>query len=110
MYVIPTTHAACNVNCHKKCERHMPNLCGIDQKVLAETLYKLRKEKSMSAMASVTSMSSRGAAAGGITGKTGGRDATLFCQRRHVGRHAALLRSAGEDVVRRRQVHSSVHF
>ena len=41
---------ACDVTCHKKCEKNMPNLCGIDQKLLADVLHQLRKEKSMSAM------------------------------------------------------------
>ena len=40
--------AVCGVNCHKKCERHMPNLCGVDQKLMAETLQQLRAEKSQS--------------------------------------------------------------
>eukprot|EP00095_Tigriopus_kingsejongensis_P005455 maker-scaffold224_size251237-snap-gene-1.54 protein:Tk05455 transcript:maker-scaffold224_size251237-snap-gene-1.54-mRNA-1 annotation:"hypothetical protein DAPPUDRAFT_309380" len=38
---------ACNVHCHKKCEKNMPNLCGIDHKLLAETLHALRKERNM---------------------------------------------------------------
>ena len=36
MNLIPSS--VCGVNCHKKCERHMPNLCGVDQKLMAETL------------------------------------------------------------------------
>ncbi|XP_041349974.1 protein kinase C delta type-like isoform X2 [Gigantopelta aegis] len=28
----------CGVNCHKKCEKNMPNLCGINQRLLAEAL------------------------------------------------------------------------
>ncbi|XP_046383813.1 putative protein kinase C delta type homolog [Ischnura elegans] len=33
----------CSVNCHRKCERHMPNLCGVNQKLLVEALSSLRK-------------------------------------------------------------------
>ena len=44
--LIPSS--VCGVNCHKKCERHMPNLCGVDQKLMAETLQQLRAEKSQS--------------------------------------------------------------
>jgi len=32
----------CNVNCHKKCEKHMPNLCGVNQKILSEVLDKVK--------------------------------------------------------------------
>ena len=46
MNLIP--FSVCGVNCHKKCERHMPNLCGVDQKLMAETLQQLRAEKSQS--------------------------------------------------------------
>ncbi|XP_071742996.1 putative protein kinase C delta type homolog isoform X3 [Lepeophtheirus salmonis] len=41
---------ACNISCHKKCEKYMPNLCGIDQKELAETLYSLKWERSKGAI------------------------------------------------------------
>ena len=33
----------CNVNCHKKCEKHMPNLCGVNQRLLAEALHQVKK-------------------------------------------------------------------
>ena len=56
--------SVCNVNCHKKCERHMPNLCGVDQKLMAETLQQLRTEKSQSIM------TNKGGGGGGVsTGK-----------------------------------------
>ncbi|CAG5121340.1 unnamed protein product, partial [Candidula unifasciata] len=32
----------CNINCHKKCQSFMPNLCGINQKLLAEALQQVR--------------------------------------------------------------------
>ena len=35
--------SVCNVNCHKKCERHMPNLCGVNQKLLAEALSSVKR-------------------------------------------------------------------
>ena len=34
---------ACGVNCHKKCESHMPNLCGVNQKWLAKALQQVRR-------------------------------------------------------------------
>ncbi|XP_066246215.1 putative protein kinase C delta type homolog isoform X2 [Euwallacea similis] len=33
----------CDVNCHKKCQKLMANLCGINQKLVAETIEKVRK-------------------------------------------------------------------
>ncbi|KAL5013166.1 hypothetical protein ScPMuIL_007436 [Solemya velum] len=36
----------CGTNCHKKCQKHMPNLCGINQKLLAEALQQVRKSSS----------------------------------------------------------------
>ena len=42
--------SACEMKCHKKCEKHMPNLCGVDQKQMAQMLLSLRREKSMSTM------------------------------------------------------------
>ncbi|XP_067144213.1 putative protein kinase C delta type homolog isoform X2 [Centruroides vittatus] len=35
----------CKVNCHKKCESLMPNLCGVNQKLLSEVLETVKKEK-----------------------------------------------------------------
>ncbi|GFO42752.1 protein kinase c [Plakobranchus ocellatus] len=32
----------CGINCHKKCKHFMPNLCGINQKLLAEALQQVR--------------------------------------------------------------------
>ncbi|KAK6994968.1 protein kinase C delta type, partial [Biomphalaria glabrata] len=32
----------CGINCHKKCKQFMPNLCGINQKLLAEALQQVR--------------------------------------------------------------------
>nr|XP_018904831.1 PREDICTED: uncharacterized protein LOC109035592 isoform X2 [Bemisia tabaci] len=34
----------CDVNCHKKCEKLMPNLCGVNQKLIVEALASLKKE------------------------------------------------------------------
>ncbi|KAF4519345.1 hypothetical protein B566_EDAN008267 [Ephemera danica] len=42
MYVI-TLYTECSVNCHRKCEKHMPNLCGVNQKLLAEALCSVKK-------------------------------------------------------------------
>ncbi|KAK3581241.1 hypothetical protein CHS0354_032961 [Potamilus streckersoni] len=33
----------CGINCHKKCQKFMPNLCGINQKLLAEALHQVKK-------------------------------------------------------------------
>uniref|UniRef100_A0A1B6E9Q1 protein kinase C n=1 Tax=Clastoptera arizonana TaxID=38151 RepID=A0A1B6E9Q1_9HEMI len=33
----------CDVNCHRKCEKLMPNLCGVNQKLIVEALTSLRK-------------------------------------------------------------------
>lgn len=38
----------CGTNCHKKCEKFMPNLCGVNQKMLAEVLSEVRKAPSVS--------------------------------------------------------------
>ncbi|KAG8281870.1 hypothetical protein J6590_049934 [Homalodisca vitripennis] len=35
----------CDVNCHRKCEKLMPNLCGVNQKLIVEALSSLRKGK-----------------------------------------------------------------
>ncbi|XP_075730323.1 uncharacterized protein LOC119164664 isoform X2 [Rhipicephalus microplus] len=34
----------CKVNCHKKCEKHMANLCGVNQKLLSEVLATVKKD------------------------------------------------------------------
>lgn len=40
--------SVCGTNCHKKCEKFMPNLCGVNQKMLAEVLSQVRKAPSVS--------------------------------------------------------------
>ncbi|KAG8192425.1 hypothetical protein JTE90_017956 [Oedothorax gibbosus] len=35
----------CNIACHQKCEKLMPNLCGVNQKLLAEVLETVKKVK-----------------------------------------------------------------
>lgn len=35
--------ADCDVNCHKKCEKLMPHLCGVNQKLVVEALTSLKK-------------------------------------------------------------------
>ena len=32
----------CGLDCHKKCEKFIPNLCGVNQKILAEVLGDLK--------------------------------------------------------------------
>lgn len=34
---------ACGVNCHRKCENFIPNLCGVNQKLLGEVLQQVKK-------------------------------------------------------------------
>ncbi|XP_077496107.1 uncharacterized protein LOC144107008 isoform X2 [Amblyomma americanum] len=38
----------CKVNCHKKCEKHMANLCGVNQKLLSEVLATVKKDMATS--------------------------------------------------------------
>lgn len=52
----------CNVNCHKKCEKQVPNLCGVNQKLLAEALSSVKKTSSLTVPQ--TSVSSDGSALG----------------------------------------------
>ncbi|RZF42991.1 hypothetical protein LSTR_LSTR008120, partial [Laodelphax striatellus] len=33
----------CDVNCHRKCEKLMPNLCGVNQKLLGEALTSVKR-------------------------------------------------------------------
>ncbi|BFZ08103.1 hypothetical protein BsWGS_11142 [Bradybaena similaris] len=51
----------CGINCHKKCKQFMPNLCGVNQKLLAEALQQVRvatspadKKKSLTSADSTT--------------------------------------------------------
>ena len=39
------TSSGCGVMCHKKCEKNMPNLCGINEKVLAAAMKDVSEEK-----------------------------------------------------------------
>ncbi|CAL8093881.1 unnamed protein product [Orchesella dallaii] len=50
----------CNVNCHHKCEIFMPNLCGVNQKLLAEALSALKKESGSSTTSTLSAGSSAG--------------------------------------------------
>uniref|UniRef100_A0A914ZGR9 protein kinase C n=1 Tax=Parascaris univalens TaxID=6257 RepID=A0A914ZGR9_PARUN len=33
----------CNVCCHHKCQKHMPNLCGVNQKQLSQALFEIKR-------------------------------------------------------------------
>ncbi|KAF7640424.1 Protein kinase C [Meloidogyne graminicola] len=33
----------CGVNCHFRCEKHMPNLCGVNQKQLSDALIEIKR-------------------------------------------------------------------
>ncbi|XP_037582930.2 protein kinase C delta type isoform X1 [Dermacentor silvarum] len=54
----------CKVNCHKKCEKHMANLCGVNQKLLSEVLATVKKDMATSPPAAGTP------GGGGAGGKT----------------------------------------
>ena len=34
----------CNTNCHKKCEKYMPNHCGLNKKIFADIFTKMVEE------------------------------------------------------------------
>ncbi|CAN7977629.1 unnamed protein product, partial [Ixodes persulcatus] len=44
----------CKVNCHKKCEKHMANLCGVNQKLLSEVLATVKKDLAASPQSTVS--------------------------------------------------------
>ncbi|XP_069674587.1 putative protein kinase C delta type homolog isoform X6 [Periplaneta americana] len=48
----------CDVNCHKKCEKLMPHLCGVNQKLIVEALTSLKKATSVSSGSSTDSTTS----------------------------------------------------
>ncbi|KAI6220825.1 hypothetical protein M3Y99_01592000 [Aphelenchoides fujianensis] len=33
----------CGTNCHYKCQKHMPNLCGVNQKQLSDALFEIKR-------------------------------------------------------------------
>ena len=37
----------CGVNCHRRCKADMPNLCGVNQKLIAEALLVIKSQKSV---------------------------------------------------------------
>lgn len=42
-FLIVDTNADCDVNCHKKCQKLMANLCGVNQKLIVEALSSVRR-------------------------------------------------------------------
>lgn len=40
--IVDVIHSECGVDCHKRCEKFIPNLCGVNQKILAEMLGDIR--------------------------------------------------------------------
>lgn len=60
---VEETSCECKVNCHKKCEKHMANLCGVNQKLLSEVLATVKKDMA-------TSPPAAGTPGGGSGGKT----------------------------------------
>ncbi|XP_022167465.1 putative protein kinase C delta type homolog isoform X2 [Myzus persicae] len=51
----------CDVNCHRKCEKLMPNLCGVNQKLVVEALATLKRDSSSSSDAATNSYQIGGA-------------------------------------------------
>jgi len=37
--------AECGISCHKRCQSKFPNLCGVNEKLLAEALRNVKEEK-----------------------------------------------------------------
>ena len=35
----------CGFNCHKRCQAKVPNLCGVNEKLLAEAIRNVKEEK-----------------------------------------------------------------
>lgn len=54
----------CGTNCHKKCERQMPNLCGVNQKLLAEALSSVKKGGSTDGTTRTLPSSAKGSVSG----------------------------------------------
>ncbi|KAE9544201.1 hypothetical protein AGLY_001380 [Aphis glycines] len=57
----------CDVNCHRKCEKLMPNLCGVNQKLVVEALATLKRDSSSSSDAATNSYQI-GGGAGNVEG------------------------------------------
>ncbi|ROT79617.1 hypothetical protein C7M84_001659 [Penaeus vannamei] len=60
----------CGTNCHKKCERQMPNLCGVNQKLLAEALSSVKKGGSTDGTTRTLPSSAKGSVSGSARGVT----------------------------------------
>lgn len=56
----------CNVNCHKKCEKQVPNLCGVNQKLLAEALSSVKKTSSLNVSQSSSTTFYDGSSVGSV--------------------------------------------
>ena len=44
-FVIINLFSVCGLNCHHKCEKKVSNLCGVNQKLLAEALESIRPNR-----------------------------------------------------------------
>ncbi|XP_047469662.1 serine/threonine-protein kinase PRP4 homolog [Penaeus chinensis] len=64
------TCTVCGTNCHKKCERQMPNLCGVNQKLLAEALSSVKKGGSTDGTTRTLPSSTKGSVSGSETETT----------------------------------------
>ena len=38
LYHASLVYPACGISCHHKCQKNMPNLCGVNEKQLSEAL------------------------------------------------------------------------
>lgn len=57
----------CGVNCHHKCQKHMPNLCGVNQKQLSEALFEIKRGSTSTHSTSSTNTALAGLSLSGST-------------------------------------------
>lgn len=50
-------YVACGMNCHKKCEKLMGNLCGVNQKLLSDALVSIKDKGKIPSLNPVVSSS-----------------------------------------------------
>ena len=45
IYYYMLSLSECGISCHKRCQSKVPNLCGVNEKLLAEALRNVKEEK-----------------------------------------------------------------